>query len=193
MAVLFALGLWIVVSPARHGDLPALREGARTVDLRIGNARGVLEAVGSGEQATYRILWRDGEVGESFDARSLDHDFGRGAADRILDEADNPLFRILSITSWSGVVWVLVGFLGQALFFARMAVQWIVSEREKRSVVPRVFWVFSLAGAVMLFAYFAWRRDIIGILGQTTGIVIYARNLRLITKEARRQSAQTTA
>lgn len=45
----------------------------------------------------------------------------------------------------------------------------------------------------MLFAYFAWRRDIIGILGQTTGIVIYARNLRLITKEARRQSAQTTA
>ncbi|HMQ22200.1 MAG TPA: lipid-A-disaccharide synthase N-terminal domain-containing protein [Planctomycetota bacterium] len=90
------------------------------------------------------------------------------------------------MTSWSGLIWVLIGFLGQALFFARMAVQWVVSEREKRSVVPRVFWVFSLAGALMLFVYFAWRRDIVGILGQTTGIVIYARNLRLIAKEARR-------
>lgn len=186
MALLFALGLWVVVSPARHGALPDLREGAATVDLRVGNARGVLERVGEGNAATFRVLWRDGQQSEVFDLRTLERDFGPEAATRMLDGADHPLFRVLSITSWSGLIWVLIGFLGQALFFARMAVQWVVSEREKRSVVPRVFWVFSLAGALMLFVYFAWRRDIVGILGQTTGIVIYARNLRLIAKEARR-------
>ena len=62
--------------------------------------------------------------------------------------------------------------------------------------------VLALLGfTVFMFVFEVLRVDlvailvlvIIGILGQTTGIVIYARNLRLITKEARRQSAKTTA
>jgi lipid-A-disaccharide synthase-like uncharacterized protein len=35
-------------------------------------------------------------------------------------------------------------------------------------------------GATMLLIYFIWRRDIVGILGQTTGWIIYVRNLALI-------------
>jgi lipid-A-disaccharide synthase-like uncharacterized protein len=41
-------------------------------------------------------------------------------------------------------------------------------------------------GGVFLFTYFVWRQDFVGVLGQSTGIVIYARNLRLISKQRRR-------
>ena len=33
-------------------------------------------------------------------------------------------------------VWLVIGFLGQGLFFMRFFVQWLASEREKRSTVP---------------------------------------------------------
>jgi lipid-A-disaccharide synthase-like uncharacterized protein len=71
-------------------------------------------------------------------------------------------------------------------------IQWIVSERQKQSVVPEAFWWLSLAGGIALFAYFAWRQDIVGVLGQTSGVVIYARNIRLIHKRRRRQPAIET-
>ncbi|MBL9148503.1 MAG: lipid-A-disaccharide synthase N-terminal domain-containing protein [Phycisphaerae bacterium] len=67
------------------------------------------------------------------------------------------------------------------MFFAgRMIVQWIVSERHKRSVVPPIFWWLSVTGSAMLFTYFLWRRDIVGILGQGLPLLIYVRNLMLI-------------
>ena len=34
----------------------------------------------------------------------------------------------------------------------------------------------------MLLIYFIWRRDIVGILGQATGWIIYVRNLVLISR-----------
>ena len=77
-------------------------------------------------------------------------------------------------------VWIAVGFLGQALFSARFFVQWIASERSKRSVVPNLFWFFSLAGGSVLLAYALHRRDPVFALGQATGLIIYLRNLRLI-------------
>ncbi|MEM9416080.1 MAG: lipid-A-disaccharide synthase N-terminal domain-containing protein [Planctomycetota bacterium] len=77
-------------------------------------------------------------------------------------------------------MWVALGLLGQVLFTGRMLVQWLSSERAKRSVVPPAFWWLSLTGAAMLLAYFIWRTDIVGILGQATGFLIYARNLWLI-------------
>jgi lipid-A-disaccharide synthase-like uncharacterized protein len=33
---------------------------------------------------------------------------------------------------------------------------------------------------LMLFVYFIWRKDIVGIIGQSTGVFVYARNLLLI-------------
>lgn len=187
MLALFALGVWLVLSPSRHHGLAQLRENATTLELRVGKARGVLESVGAREARSYRILWRDGSATEIFDETQLARRFGAGATS-LVDGADNAVFRLFSITSWGSLIWILCGFLGQAAFFGRMALQWLVSEREKRSVVPPAFWVLSLIGGILLFTYFAWRRDIVGILGQTTGIVIYARNLRLISKERRRAS-----
>ncbi len=90
------------------------------------------------------------------------------------------LDRVLNISSPIGIAWVSLGFLGQLLFAGRMVVQWLASERNSRSVVPEVFWWMSLIGSVMLLAYFSWRKDIVGISGQTMGGLIYVRNLVLI-------------
>nr|WP_273032367.1 lipid-A-disaccharide synthase N-terminal domain-containing protein [Pseudaminobacter soli] len=76
-------------------------------------------------------------------------------------------------------MWLGIGLLGQALFFMRFLVQWIASERRRRSVVPRAFWYFSLAGGVVLLTYAVYRRDPVFIIGQATGIFIYLRNLHL--------------
>jgi lipid-A-disaccharide synthase-like uncharacterized protein len=87
---------------------------------------------------------------------------------------------LLNITSPLGLAWVAVGLAGQVLFAGRMVVQWVASERSRRSVVPAAFWWMSLAGASMLIVYFVWRRDVVGVLGQATGWIIYLRNLSLI-------------
>jgi lipid-A-disaccharide synthase-like uncharacterized protein len=77
-------------------------------------------------------------------------------------------------------LWLGIGLLGQALFSARFLVQWIASERRKRSVVPLAFWYFSVGGGLTLLAYAIYRRDPVFILGQTAGLLVYARNLWLI-------------
>ncbi len=89
---------------------------------------------------------------------------------------------IFNISSPVGLAWVALGLGGQILFTGRMLVQWISSEKSRKSVVPVAFWWMSLIGASMLLVYFIWRRDIVGILGQATGWFIYIRNLVLIHK-----------
>ena len=90
------------------------------------------------------------------------------------------VYRFLNITSPVGFAWVALGLLGQVLCTGRMVLQWLTSEKARRSVVPVGFWWMSLAGASMLMLYFIWRRDIVGVLGQSAGWMIYARNLWLI-------------
>lgn len=76
--------------------------------------------------------------------------------------------------------WLAVGFLGQACFFGRFLIQWIASERRRQSVVPVPFWYFSIVGGVILLAYAIHRQDPVFILGQATGLLVYARNLYFI-------------
>lgn len=81
--------------------------------------------------------------------------------------------------------WLIVGFMGQALFSARFLVQWVSSERRKRSIVPLAFWYFSIGGGVTLLAYAIHRLDPVFIVGQAAGLLIYLRNLQLIYRERR--------
>lgn len=88
---------------------------------------------------------------------------------------------------WNSMTfWLIVGFVGQALFFMRFFVQWLASERAGRSVVPTAFWYFSVLGGLTLLTYAIWRQDPVFILGQSTGIFIYARNLHLLNRDKRR-------
>jgi lipid-A-disaccharide synthase-like uncharacterized protein len=82
---------------------------------------------------------------------------------------------------------MIIGFLGQALFSARFLVQWLVSERHGRSIVPAAFWYFSIAGSIILLLYAIHRRDPVFILGQSMGCFIYLRNLQLIARAAQAQ------
>ncbi len=107
-------------------------------------------------------------------------EFARELAGRRPTGRRGAVYSALNITGTAGLFWVGIGLLGQVLFTGRMVVQWLASEREKRSVVPVAFWWMSLGGASMLIVYFVWRVDIVGILGQCTGWFIYVRNLWLI-------------
>jgi lipid-A-disaccharide synthase-like uncharacterized protein len=148
-----------------------LPEGVRRVRLESdgeGGHRYVLEMVGGGEERLDP---------EAFAARIARDHRGRGL-----------LFRLLNISGPVGFAWVALGLLGQLLFTGRMVFQWLVSERQRRSVVPVGFWWMSLVGASMLLVYFIWRRDIVGVLGQSAGWIIYSRNLWLIYAERQAES-----
>jgi len=84
-----------------------------------------------------------------------------------------------------GIIWLVIGFAGQALFTMRFIVQWWSSERQKRSVIPVAFWYFSLAGGATLLAYAIYRQDPVFIVGQAGGLFIYSRNLYFINREGR--------
>jgi lipid-A-disaccharide synthase-like uncharacterized protein len=144
-------------------DLPGAKDNVKLVRLKDGSIGYVVKRLGPG---TDRLL-TPVEFSE-FVYKTRIH--------------NGWLESLLNITSPAGIVWVGLGLLGQLVFTGRMLVQWLASERSKRSVIPVAFWWMSLVGAVMLVAYFIWRRDIVGIVGQGTGLFIYVRNLVLIRR-----------
>jgi len=73
-------------------------------------------------------------------------------------------------------------------FAARFLIQWIASEKARRSIVPVHFWVVSIVGSLLILGYAIHRRDPVFILGQSTGLFIYSRNLALINGNSRRAS-----
>lgn len=85
----------------------------------------------------------------------------------------------------SPTLWLVIGFLGQALFSARFFVQWIASERARKSVVPNAFWFFSIGGGLVLLSYAIHRRDPVFILGQASGLLIYSRNIYFLHRHRR--------
>lgn len=99
---------------------------------------------------------------------------------------------LAKLTTWwaalspAEMLWLFVGLTGQALFSARWLVQWLVTEKSRRSTMPDAFWYLSLLGGLLVLAYGLHRLDPVIILGQF-GVLIYARNLFFIRRE--RQAA----
>lgn len=81
--------------------------------------------------------------------------------------------------------WIALGLFAQLLFFLRFFVQWLASEKKGKSTIPVSFWHLSIAGSLLLLIYSIYRKDIVYILGQSTGSLIYLRNLALIYKKNR--------
>lgn len=172
-AILISLMVTVVLAS------PSSDVGARGMEIRMKpmpeGARKVFLVPGPEPQ--WRVLGLDGSE-EILSSDAFTRRLYRSAVRR------SPLLQLLNISSSAGIAWVLLGLLGQVLFTGRMVVQWLTSERARRSVVPVAFWWMSLSGATMLLIYFIWRRDIVGILGQSTGWFIYSRNLWLIYRKA---------
>jgi hypothetical protein len=48
--------------------------------------------------------------------------------------------------------------------------------------VPVAFWYLSILGGTMLLSYAIYRQDVVFILGQSMGLIVYVRNLVLIRR-----------
>jgi len=83
----------------------------------------------------------------------------------------------------SETIWLVVGFTGQALFSMRFLLQWVKSEKAKRSIIPLEFWLFSLAGGATLLSYAVYKQDPVFIVGQLGGLFIYSRNLYFVLRD----------
>ncbi len=75
--------------------------------------------------------------------------------------------------------WVIVGFLGQFIFFMRFVVQWLASEKEKKVVIPMLFWYLSIIGSLIILIYSIERKDIVFVTASFLNIFIYLRNIFL--------------
>jgi lipid-A-disaccharide synthase-like uncharacterized protein len=95
--------------------------------------------------------------------------------------------------AWLGTFFLIFGFAAQGLFTMRFVVQWIASERAGRSVIPMAFWYLSLSGGFMLLAYAVYRMDPVFIVGQSTGVLIYVRNVWFRLKERGAAAPKTDA
>lgn len=89
--------------------------------------------------------------------------------------ADATFFGI-SVNGWKWVGWT-----GNVIFGARFFLQWLASERAKRSVIPVGFWECSAIGSVLLLIYFGfYRRDSVGVLSALFPLPIYLRNVYFV-------------
>jgi lipid-A-disaccharide synthase-like uncharacterized protein len=86
--------------------------------------------------------------------------------------ADTELFGI----TWNA--WKIVGFTGSIVFGLRFLIQWLASERARKSVIPFGFWECSAVGSLLTLLYFAvYRHDSVGVLQTALPLPIYLRNL----------------
>ena len=85
-------------------------------------------------------------------------------------------------------IWLALGFTAQMFFASRFLVQWIASERQKKSVMPLYFWYSSVVGGLLLLSYAIHIKDPVFILGQSMGVFIYTRNLVLIYSNKKKKS-----
>lgn len=77
------------------------------------------------------------------------------------------------------------------MFTGRFVVQWLSSERNKRVTIPKAFWLLSIGGSLLLLTYAVHRRDIVFMIGQSTGLFIYIRNLQMSLREGKDKQVQS--
>jgi lipid-A-disaccharide synthase-like uncharacterized protein len=101
-----------------------------------------------------------------------------------------PMFQLYTaLSDWLSAHWdwwVIIGLVGQTMFMMRFLLQWVASEKAGKSVMPEIFWYFSLAGGLIVLAYAIHKLDPVFILGQAMGTMIYLRNIHLIWREKRK-------
>lgn len=79
--------------------------------------------------------------------------------------------------------WTAFGLLGNALFSSRFLVQWLISEKHKRIIVPNIFWHLSFWGSIVSLIYAFHIDKLPVILGYVALPVIYGRNLFILKRQ----------
>ncbi len=78
---------------------------------------------------------------------------------------------------------LILGVIGQIVFTLRFVMQWIISERSKKSELPIHFWILSLIGSLIIFIYAIIRLDYVLMFGHTFGLIVYIRNIFIFKKQ----------
>jgi len=90
-------------------------------------------------------------------------------------------FQLLGESYLFGILihpWKIVGLTGSLVFGLRFVIQWIASERARKSVIPFGFWECSAIGSLLMLSYFAiYQKDSVGVLCTAMPLPIYLRNL----------------
>jgi lipid-A-disaccharide synthase-like uncharacterized protein len=74
--------------------------------------------------------------------------------------------------------WKIIGYVGVCLFAGRWVVQVLATRKHGRPVMPRVFWVMSVAGSGLLLSYFIWgKNDSVGVLSNLFPAAVAVYNL----------------
>ncbi len=80
--------------------------------------------------------------------------------------------------------WKVVGLSGSVIFGLRFFIQWVASEKAKKSTIPFGFWECSVVGCLLTLSYFAiYRRDSVGVIQNILPLPIYLRNLYFTYRE----------
>jgi lipid-A-disaccharide synthase-like uncharacterized protein len=182
IAAFFAGLLFAATAPATATQAPTTSGNARPVaavaiPIDWPGYRPTAELLRTDAGPRYLLTRTDGSQEELLPEVFADRSFAA-------ESRRTPVERLFGVSGWIGIAWVGFGLLGQVIFMGRMVVQWLASERAKRSVVPPAFWFMSLVGSIMLLVYFIWRWDIVGMLGQGLGTAIYLRNIALLRSHA---------
>lgn len=184
MGLVIGLSVWIMLA-VQGGKQLAAQPGANTFELVITSRKVLVEqmpSVASGGETsyTYRFL-NAADLGSS---PMTEREFQKTLSTVAAPTQRTWVLKVLNVSSANKLWWPALGILGQLIFAGRMWVQWLASERSRKSVVPPAFWYMSLAGGLISASYFIWRQDLVGVLGQTSGIWIYARNIYLMKAHA---------
>ena len=86
--------------------------------------------------------------------------------------------------------WHLLGMVGAILFASRFWIQWIQTERHKRSLFGAHFWIMSLIGSLCCLPYFLHIKDWISASNYAIGTIPYLRNLVLMRKSAKENTVE---
>jgi len=129
-------------------------------------------AVNADAASAEKLRARIADLQQQLRQAEAHEDAGKSFWQKTRDHLSNML--PITLAAW---VWFVVGFGGEFVFFLRFVVQWLASERHKRTVVPMAFWHLSLVGTAMVLAYAVYRIDPVFILAYSLNVVIYVRNL----------------
>lgn len=87
------------------------------------------------------------------------------------------------------VIWTIIGLVGGTCFGIRFVIQWILSEKAKRIVVPDIFWYLSFVGSVILLVYAFHIDRLPVVLGLVFSPFLYGRNLILLHRTKAMEAA----
>ena len=101
----------------------------------------------------------------------------------------------IATLAWTGLhvtPWKLIGLTGASMFALRWLVQFIAAHRAGEPVIPRAFWVMSLAGSLMTLSYFLFssKQDSVGVLQNLFPAFTAAYSLWLDLRRSRLRTAR---